>query len=70
MLFNSFNISFSAGVHLRYADPNDEFYQLSTAAMFASLAILFIAALTFIMQCSEKSTYGEFKSIFKQDCVC
>lgn len=39
-LFNSFNISFSFGLHIKYATPeNIQFYALSTTAAVGSLIL-------------------------------
>ena len=43
VLFNIFNISFSAGVHLKYASPSDDGYILSTLILFGTIAAMVIA---------------------------
>lgn len=47
ILFNSFNIAFSAGVHFKYSDPNSPHYMLSCGAM--ALALLGMVAAVFAM---------------------
>jgi hypothetical protein len=43
VLFNIFNISFSAGVHLKYASPTDDGYILSSLILFGTIAAMVIA---------------------------
>lgn len=68
ILFNCFNISFSAGVHWKYAQPTDEHYLLSSVVLAVSLAVM--VAGTFAMELTDKSAYGEFKNKFKGSWVC
>lgn len=67
-LFNSFNIAFSAGLHFKYANPqNTEYYVLSTVAAVFGLA--FYIAILALLQTSSDNEFGEFKNKFKKDCV-
>lgn len=67
-LFNSFNIAFSAGLHFKYATPdNTQYYILSTVA--AIVGIIFYLIIIFIFQFSAHRDFGEFKQKFKQDWV-
>ena len=68
ILFNAFNISFSAGVHWRYADPTDEYYMISSILM--GLSLFLMIGGTAAMEFSNQRTYGEFKNKFKNiwDC--
>lgn len=43
VLFNIFNIAFSAGVHWKYASPTDEGYVLSSVILFGTLAAMVIS---------------------------
>ena len=45
ILFNSFNFSFSAGVHIKYADKSDQFYTFSTVLMGLTLLTMVIATI-------------------------
>ncbi len=47
ILFNCFNIAFSAGVHLKYTDHWDPNYILSTIVLLITLC-LFVFAVTFL----------------------
>jgi hypothetical protein len=47
VLFNIFNISFSAGVHFKYANPEDDSYGVSTFVNVVTL--LFIVVSVFAM---------------------
>lgn len=63
-LFNSFNIAFSAGLHFKYATPdNSEHYELSTVAAAMGLA-LYLGVLV-MLQTASQSGFGEFKQKFK-----
>lgn len=68
VLFSSFNISFSAGVHINYASKQDQYYGLSTAVM--ALALLAMLLATVLMEFTSSRTYGEFKTKFKNNWVC
>lgn len=47
VLFNAFNIAFSAGIHLKLANPNDPGYVGSTIILFITLICIVIS--TFAM---------------------
>lgn len=67
-LFNSFNISFSVGLHFRYATPdNSVFYELSTIAAVVALVLCGFAILSLAL--FSKSFYGEYKYNFKNSFI-
>ena len=43
VIFNIFNISFSAGVHWKYANPNDDGYILSSIILCGTIAAMIMA---------------------------
>lgn len=59
VLFNAFNIAFSAGIHLKLANPNDSGYAASTAILFITLICIVLSV--FAMEITRKEEYGEFK---------
>ena len=67
LLFNCYNIAFSAGIHWRYASPDDDLYILSSLSLYCALTLALIGILS--LQLSSKKGYGEFKSAFKPDFV-
>jgi hypothetical protein len=52
VLFNIFNISFSAGVHFKYASPSDDGYILSSILLYGT--IISMVAATFAMELTAK----------------
>lgn len=56
VLFNIFNIAYSAGVHWKYAVPTDEGYILSSIVLFGTLAAMVISVAA--MELTEKDDYG------------
>jgi hypothetical protein len=56
ILFNCFNISFSAGIHWKYAKPTDSYYILSWMILVASAVL--IAVSTTVMQLTNSIGYG------------
>lgn len=68
LIFNSFNIAFSAGLHWTYADPSSEFYVISSIALYA--ALLMIVIVTLCLELSDSDGYGEFKKKFKRSWPC
>lgn len=64
IMFNSFNVAFAAGVHLKYAFPSDPLYGFSTFLLFASLLLIVLAAVA--MEFASTLSYGEFKNKFKK----
>ena len=68
VLFNIFNISFSAGVHLKYADPKDEGYFYSSILLFTTIAAMIISVV--VMELTAEEDYGEFKNKFKNVWIC
>lgn len=56
LLFNAFNISFSAGVHIKYANKDDRNYGISTAAMVLAMVSMVVA--TILMEFTSSRTYG------------
>jgi len=43
VIFNIFNISFSAGVHWKYANPNDDGYILSSIILYGTIVAMIMA---------------------------
>ncbi len=43
VLFNIFNISFSAGVHFKYSNPEDDSYGVSTFIIILTLFIIVVS---------------------------
>ena len=43
VLFNIFNISFSAGIHWKYASAQDEYYTISSFFLIATLVAIVVA---------------------------
>ena len=68
VLFNIFNISFSAGVHWKYASPSDENYILSSIVLYGTLIAMVAAVVA--MEVTGKDDYGEFKKKFKNVWIC
>ena len=56
VLFNIFNISFSAGVHWKYASPNDGNYILSTLILVGTLLAAVVSVLA--IELTAKKDYG------------
>ena len=40
IMFNTLNIGFSAGIHWKYADPNENSYIFSTLGLYVGLVLL------------------------------
>lgn len=69
VIFNSFNIAYSGGVQLRFADKNSSMiYIVSNLALIASF-IGIICAIFSMQNCSEIG-YGEFKDKLKKNFFC
>lgn len=68
IIFSSFNISYSAGMHYKYADKSDNIYVLSSVVMAMSLLAMLISII--MMEVTATKTYGQFKSKFKQNWTC
>ena len=56
ILFNIFNISFSAGVHWKYASPHDDNYIMSTLILVGTLLAAVVSVLA--MELTAKEDYG------------
>lgn len=56
VLFNIFNISFSAGVHCKYVSPYDDNYILSTFVLVGTLLAAIVSVLA--MELTAKEDYG------------
>lgn len=56
VLFNIFNIAFSAGVHWKYAKPTDEGYGGSSFVLYGTLIAM--VATVFAMELTGKKEYG------------
>lgn len=46
VLFNCFNLSFSAGIHWKYAQPTEQYYNESNALIIITLIISLITMLS------------------------
>jgi hypothetical protein len=68
VLFMTFNISFSAGIHIKYSNSSEQYYALSTVLLLLSLGLIIISAV--IMEFVAETSYGEFKNKFKNDWAC
>ena len=68
ILFNCFNVAFSAGIHWKYAQPEDEFYVLSSFGLYFSLCIMLLVV--FLLQLASPKGFGEFKLKFKKRWEC
>jgi hypothetical protein len=67
ILFNCLNFAYSAGIHFKYAIPEDSLYVLGTLAAIATLVIPVLMAIALSM--SEEDGFGEFKDKMKPGCV-
>jgi hypothetical protein len=56
VLFTSFNISFSAGIHIKYSNASEPYYALSTFLLLLSLALIIISAV--FMEFATEASYG------------
>ena len=68
VIFNIFNISYSAGVHWKYASAADDGYILSSIILYGTLIAAIVA--TFAMCITDADDYGEFKNKFKHVWIC
>jgi len=64
ILFNCFNFAYCAGLHLAYADPNDELYIWGTVAAAGSLVVPLM--MVGVLQCTEEEGFGEYKEKLKK----
>lgn len=67
ILFNCLNFAYSAGIHFRYATPEDSLYLMGTLAAVATLVISVLMAIALSM--AEEEGFGEFKDKLKSGCV-
>ena len=65
VLFSTFDICFSAGIHWQYADSSSNSYVSSSLVLYSSLCLLMLGLLEF----GSKKHFGEFKHMFKRDRV-
>jgi hypothetical protein len=56
IIFNVFNISFSAGIHWKYASPKDSNYILSTFILVIALIAVVVSVLA--MEFTTNEGYG------------
>jgi hypothetical protein len=56
VLFNIFNISFSAGLHWKYASPEDNNYIISSIILAGTLLAMVVSV--FAMELTAKDDYG------------
>lgn len=68
LLFNVFNISFSAGAHLKYASPENPGYEIGIGVIVVSVG-LFVGACGMLL-CAGDKQYGEFVNKFKDTTAC
>jgi hypothetical protein len=68
VLFTVFNISFSAGIHIKYSSPSEPYYVLSTFLLLVGLGLTIVSAV--VMEFATEASYGEFKDKFKNDWAC
>ena len=66
ILFNLFNFSFSAGVHMKYAQQSSPLFGFSTFLIFITFTIVLCFAVSLIT--TKKHTFGEFRMKFKPSC--
>jgi hypothetical protein len=67
ILFNCLNFAYSAGVHFRYAVPEDDLYLFGTLAAAATLVLPVLMAIGLSM--AEEEGFGEFKDKMKPGCI-
>lgn len=66
IMFNCFNISFSAGLHWKIADQfHDKYYGFGSFLILISFLIILISILSMFF--TNKSGFGEFKNKFKKN---
>jgi cytochrome bd-type quinol oxidase subunit 2 len=67
ILFNCLNFAYSAGIHFRYAVPEDDLYLFGTLAAAATLVLPVLMAIGLSM--TEEEGFGEFKEKMKPGCI-
>jgi cysteine-rich repeat protein len=67
ILFNCLNFAYSAGIHFRYAVPEDDLYLFGTLAAAATLVLPVLMAIGLSM--AEEDGFGEFKEKMKPGCI-
>lgn len=67
ILFNCLNFAYSAGIHFRYAVPEDSLYLLGTLSAVATLVMPVLMAIGLSM--AEEDGFGEFKDKMKPGCI-
>lgn len=67
LLFNTFNIAYSAGLHWRYASEGMDGYAFSSFVMYVSLGVL---AVWVVVGGMGGVAMGEFVGKFKDNFVC
>ena len=65
VLFTTYDIAFSAGIHWQYADPSSLQYVYSSLVLYSSFLLLLFVLLLFF--CADPKSFGEFKKMFKRD---
>lgn len=68
VLFNIFNVSFSAGVHWKYGSPSDDGYAVSSFILYGTLIAMIVSVAA--LELTDPEHYGEFKNKFKDTFVC
>ena len=67
VLFSTFDICFSAGIHWQYADSSSNSYVSSSLVLYSSLCLLLL--MLGLLEFGSKKYFGEFKRMFKRDRV-
>ena len=65
VLFNTFNISYSAGLQFMYGDSSNQFYKLNIATVIASLVLPIIMIV--LILATDKTHFGEFSETLRKD---
>ena len=67
VLFTTYDIAFSAGIHWKYADSSSTQYIYSSLVLYSSLLLLIMVLI--LLVCANPKSLGEFKNMFKKDWV-
>lgn len=59
IMFNCFNIAYSAGIHFTYNTPDQPLHQAGTVA--AVLSLMIIMAMVIGLALADEDGFGEFK---------
>lgn len=67
VMFNCFNITYSAGTHIKYAQQSDKLFVIGTLLLVVVLIVLCVCVTNLCS--SSRNSVGEFKEKFKQNLV-